>query len=65
MFDKQDHPIDIELHILCLLYTDDIALLSATAADLQYALNIFYKYCNNWKIVIFNGTSRDYKRTII
>ena len=71
---KQDHPIDIAFRILCLLYADHTALLSATAADLQYTLNIFDQYCNKYKlkinsnktkIVIFNGTSRDYKRTFM
>ena len=67
--DNQDHPIDIAVHMLCLLYADDTALLSTTAADLQYNLNMFYQYCNKWKlkingsktkILIFNGNTRDY-----
>ena len=68
--DNKDQPIYIAVHMLCLLYADDTALLSTTAADLQYNLNTFYQYCNKWKlkingsktkILILNGNTRDYK----
>ena len=53
--DNQDHPIDITVHMLCLLCADDTALLSTTAADLQHNLTMFYQYCNRWKLKI-NGS---------
>ena len=53
--DNQHHPLDIAVHMLCLLYADDTVLLSTTAADLQYNLNMFYQYCNKWKLKI-NGS---------
>ena len=37
---NHDHPIDIAVHMLCLLYADDTAPLSTTAADLQHNLNV-------------------------
>ena len=70
MSDNQNSPLDIVLHMFCLLYADDTALLSTSANDLQHTLNIFYQYslkwkfkinCSKTKILIFNGTTRDYK----
>ena len=49
--------------IKCLMYVDDIILLSSTAQGLQQELNISVQYCNDWclsintsktKIIIFN-----------
>ena len=47
---KQDHAIDIAVVMLCLLCADDTALLSTTAADLQYNVSMFAQYCNKWKL---------------
>ena len=38
--------------MVCLLYADGTTLLPTTAADLQYNLNMLYKYCNKWKLKI-------------
>lgn len=68
----QQNPLDIGIHLLCLLYADDTAILATNAADLQHTLNIFDQYCNTWKlkinisktkVLIFNGNARDYKYT--
>ena len=39
---------DKPLH--CLMYADDIVLLSTSAVGLQAKLNILEKYCNDWHI---------------
>ena len=54
----------------CLMYADDIVLLSASAKGLQQKLDILEKYCNEWcltvnlnktKILIFNKAGRHLK----
>ncbi len=51
----------------CLMYADDIILLSSTAKGLQCKLDILDKYCSDWcltvnpqktKILIFNKAGR-------
>lgn len=53
--------------IQCLLYADDIVLLSTTKEGLQKCLNNLENYCNRWKlqinfsktkVIIFNRTGR-------
>ena len=44
MSNNQNQTLDIALHMFCLLFTDDTALLSSTAKDLQNTLNVFYQY---------------------
>lgn len=53
--------------INCLMYADDIILLSSSADGLQQKLNILQKYCNDWclnintsktKIIVFNKAGR-------
>ena len=34
------------------MYADDTILISESAEDLQYMLNIFANYCNQWKLKI-------------
>ncbi len=36
--------------IQCLLYADDIALISSSEQDLQNMLNILHNWCNKWRI---------------
>ncbi len=36
--------------ILCLLYADDIALISSSEQDLQNMLNILPNWCNKWRM---------------
>jgi retron-type reverse transcriptase len=49
--------------LMCLMYADDIVLLSESASGLQNSLNALKGYCSNWglnvnqkktKIMIFN-----------
>ena len=75
MSNNQNQTLDIALHMICLLFADDTALLSSTAKDLQNTLNVFYQYFkkkwkfkinfNKRKILIFNGTTKDYKHTFM
>jgi hypothetical protein len=53
--------------IPCLLYADDIVLLSESAEGLQHSLNALHHYCNKWdlrvnidktKVIIFNKSGR-------
>lgn len=41
-----------ETHINCLLYADDIALLSNSQSDMQHSLDILTKYCKSWRLSI-------------
>jgi potassium voltage-gated channel Eag-related subfamily H protein 8 len=61
--------LDNEL-IPCLLYADDIVLLSESAEGLQHSLNALHHYCNKWdlrvnidktKVIIFNKSGRLFK----
>ena len=38
---NQQNPLDIGIHLLCLLYADDTAILATNTADLQHAPNVF------------------------
>ena len=51
----------------CLLYADDIVLLSESKSGLQTSLNVINEYCTNWKlhvnvdkskVVVFNSNGR-------
>ena len=55
--------------INCLLYADDIVLLSETKQGLQNSLNVISSYCNVWKlhvnvskskVVVFNSNGRSH-----
>jgi hypothetical protein len=39
-------------YVHCLLYADDIALLSESEDDLQSMLDILYKWCRNWRMKV-------------
>ena len=52
MSNNQNQTLDIALHMICLLFADDTALLSSTAKDLQNTLNVFYQYSKKWKFKI-------------
>lgn len=61
-------PVDINgILINCLMYADDIALISQTAEGLQHCLHQLGQYCNKWKlsvntkktkVVVFTKTGR-------
>lgn len=55
------------LNVNCLLYADDIVILSESKSGLQTSLDILYNYCSNWKlqvnvdkskIMVFNSNSK-------
>ena len=59
------------MYFVCLLYANDTALIATNAFDLQHFLDVFFQYCNKWKlkinanktkIIIFNGNGNDYKK---
>ena len=64
IFDTSCDEIDIGmLHFNCLLYADDVILLSTTEAGLQNCISKLEKYCDDWcievnlvksKVMIFN-----------
>ena len=64
IFDTSCDGIDTGmLHFNCLLYADDVILLSTTEAGLQNCISKFEKYCDDWcievnlvksKVMIFN-----------
>jgi hypothetical protein len=41
-----------DLSVNCLLYADDIVLLSESKSGLQSSLNILGTYCSNWKLQV-------------
>ena len=41
-----------DLSVNCLLYADDIVLLSESKSGLQSSLNILGIYCSNWKLQV-------------
>ena len=46
-------PVQIgEISVNCLLYADDIVLLSESKSGLQNCLNILETYCSNWKLQV-------------
>ena len=58
----------------CLMYADDVILLSTTPEGLQSKINILHKYCNDWclnvntdksKILIFNKAGRIIKHDFV
>ena len=68
VFDNGCQPVTLDItKINCLMYADDVILLSETAEGLQNCLDKLYKYCEQWglevnlkktKSLIFNNTGR-------
>ena len=68
MFDRTCNPVTLNsLKLNCLLYADDIVLLSETAEELQNSLDKVSQYCKKWgmeintdktKSLVFNSTGR-------
>ena len=61
----------MERNVSCLLYADDLVLISESAIGLQNSLNILSWYCDKWnltgnldkaKIMIFNKAGRKLTR---
>ena len=48
--DGEDYCIFLKLFIL--LFADDTVLLSNSKEDLQFSLNLFEKYCEEWKLQV-------------
>jgi hypothetical protein len=44
--------IGMHLKLFLLLHADDTVMFAESAAELQLALNIFEKYCSEWKLSI-------------
>ena len=41
-----------DLFVNCLMYANDIVLLSESKSALQSSLNILVTYCSNWKLQV-------------
>lgn len=50
--DENNDEMIIFLKILILLYADDTVIFSDNESDLQHALNVFEKYCYQWKLTV-------------
>jgi hypothetical protein len=74
IFDNTCKPVSLGARSLsCLLYADDLVLLSESADGLKNALNRLSEYCNDWgltvnpkktKALVFNDKKGDVKLTI-
>ena len=75
IFDQTCNPVTLNsLKLNCLLYTDDIVLLSETAEGLQNSLDKVSQYCKKWgmeintdktKSLVFNSTGRLFPVTLM
>ena len=53
IFDATCDPVSLhDLNLNCLLYADDLVLLSESANGLQQSLNRLNDYCNTWRLTI-------------
>ena len=53
------HPPVLDEHKLgCLLYADDLAIISTTKEGLQHSLNNLDAYCNKWKLTVNQSKSK-------
>ena len=50
--DEIEEKLGIFLKLFILLYADDTVLFSESFDDLQLQLNVFYDYCNFWKLKV-------------
>ena len=67
-FNAECEPLDLNgRHLSCLLYADDVVLMSESSKGLQNALNILKDYCEKWnlevniektKVIIFNKSGK-------
>jgi hypothetical protein len=69
-FEDSIDSVNLNNHMIhCLMYADDLILLSSTPNGLQSKLDILDKYCNDWclsinlskiKIIIFNKAGKKF-----
>ena len=67
---EQTEPVEIgDTSVSCLLYADDIILLSSTQGGLQKSLDVLEKFCTSWKlevneqiskVILFNSNGKSY-----
>jgi hypothetical protein len=72
IFENICHPITINnIKVSCLMYADDIVLISESAKGLQNCLNKLSNYCDIWnlsvnidksKVIIFNKSGKVIKK---
>jgi len=53
-----DAPLLFEKQIGCLMYADDLVILSTSRSGLQNSLNKLNTYCNTWKLAINHSKSK-------
>ena len=57
-FDSTCAPVNLNnLNLSCLMYADDLIIMSESAAGLQHALDKLYHYCMKWKLLVNIGKS--------
>ena len=53
IFNKECEPVTLQhINLNCLMFADDILLLSETEKGLQQSISNFYDYCNRWQLSI-------------
>jgi len=53
IFDTSCDPVTLNNSLLsCLMYADDLILISESAKGLQCAIDKLYDYCNKWKLIV-------------
>ncbi len=59
IFDSSCDPVKLhDVDLSCLMYADDLVLLSSTASGLQCALDKLAQYCNRWQLVVNMSKSK-------
>ena len=67
-FDGSDPIVVDHSSINCLIYADDLVIMSTTAEGLQKCINILATYCDKWKlqvnlkktkVILYNRQGRD------
>ena len=75
IFDEKCDPVSLhDTNLSCLLFADDVVILSKTESGLQRSLNLIETYCKKWclelnvdktKVLIFNKSGKLIKRDFV
>lgn len=49
---QTDQPLIIDRKISCLMYADDLVLISKSAKGLQKMISVLERYCNKWQLTV-------------
>jgi len=53
-----ERQLNVLLKIFCILYADDTVLMAECPYELQLQLDIFYEYCQYWKLTVNIGKTK-------